>query len=359
LNVNKRFSFWQGLPPPQYIYANMHFKCVALEPPNFEPGSWIGAGKAVIDYENEEFILTARPRKAEGGVRGYAANVYRSKDGERFELVSSISKEEVVEKSGLMIHSIEGTQLLKDPLTGKWHFYLSVDTGPEFVWGGVFWETLLMVAEDLKGPWESKGLVIRHDQSYDSCQSRDSSIDIVDGRWICLYRGHDYKRNYRMVLATSADGVKWKKHGPLRVDGKELNRFRMSGTTFAGASGPIFMGVSERNPIEAAVSGEAETSNVEHVFYDEWKVPHGMRKNDFVAYRIDYGNVNLETIFRAPWEARSRYEHKEYPLLGYSSLVYDPFRNRVMLYLEAIGLESKKMGLNETIERVLAYECPL
>ena len=344
----KTFSFWQGLPPPQYIYTNLHFKSVALEPPDPRPGSWIGAGKALIDYENKEFILTARPRRAEGGVRGYAANIYLSKNAESFNLVCSISKEDIIERGKIMIHSIEGTQQLKDSLTNRWYFYLSVDTGAEFIWGGIFWETLLMTADDLKGPWESRGLVIRHDQNYDSCQARDSSIDIVDGTWICLYRGHNYQGDVRMALATSTDGIIWRKHGPLRVDGQELNPFRTSGTTFSGTSGPIFMGISAR-PVD---------KSLQYVYYDKGKVPHG-RKHDFVAYEIDAKDMNLLTIFRAPWEARSRYEHQECPLLGYSSLIYDSFKNRLLFYTEAIGPESKKLGLNETMERVLVYECQL
>ncbi len=354
VNFKEKFSFWQGFPPPQYIYSNMHFKCVALDPPNFEPGSWIGAGKALVDYKNKEFILTARPRKAEGRVRGYAANIYRSGDGEKFDLVTSLSKEEVIEKSKVRIHSIEGTQLLKDPLTGKWHFYLSVDTSSEFVWGGNLWETLLMVANDLEGPWESKGLVIRHDQSYDVCQARDCSIDIVDGRWLGLCVAIDYDHNTRMQLVTSTDGINWRKNGLLSVDRKQTNRFRTSGSIFPGASGPIFIGVSPSSQPQ-----EVGTSQVEEIFYDKWRVAHGGGIKSFVAYRIDCENLNLETMFQAPWKASSEYEHKECPVLGYSSVVYDPFNERMLLYIEAIGPESKKMGLNETIERVLVFECCL
>ena len=143
---------WQGFIPPQYVFANRRFKRVVLDPPDFSPGSWIGAGKAIFNRQTTEFLLTARPRKAEGKARGFAANVYRSTDGEEFELVTSLSKEAVSQQSGLRIHSTEGTQLLRDPLSGRWHFYLSVDTGSEFVWGGLYWQTLLMTASRLQGP---------------------------------------------------------------------------------------------------------------------------------------------------------------------------------------------------------------
>ena len=102
----KRILVLARSPPAQYIFKNLRFIGVALEPPDWKPGSWCGAGKAIVDYENEEYLLTSRPRKMEGGVRGYAAEIYRSKDGVRFDLVSRITKEEVAEKSGTKIFRI-------------------------------------------------------------------------------------------------------------------------------------------------------------------------------------------------------------------------------------------------------------
>jgi len=75
---------------------------------------------------------------------------------------------------------------------------------------------------------------------------------------------------------------------------------------------------------------------------------------------MDYRTMNLETIFRAPWEPGSPYEHPEHPLLGYASLVYDPLRHRVLTYVEAIErYRAERIGLNETVERLLLYETPL
>lgn len=69
LLVNTKYlSAWQGFIPPQYIFANRRFRCVALDPPDFKPGSWIGAGKAIFNWQTEQFLLTARPRKVEGKV---------------------------------------------------------------------------------------------------------------------------------------------------------------------------------------------------------------------------------------------------------------------------------------------------
>lgn len=354
LPVNTKYlSAWQGFIPPQYIFANRRFRCVALDPPDFKPGSWIGAGKAIFDWQTEQFLLTARPRKVEGKARGFAANIYQSKNGENFELVTSTSKEVVAEKSGLKIHSIEGTQILKDPRSGKWHFYLSVDTGPEFIWGGLYWETLLLTALRLEGPWRSEGLVLRHDQSYDSNQSRDATIDIVDGRWLCLYKAVNGKQERRPALATSSDGISWRKHGPLTVDSNDYCAF-LSGTIFASSSGPLFVGVEKKQDDFGPVPPASKV-----VYADKYKIGHGEQSTYFAAYSLDYRNNNLETIFRSPWKPLSEYEHQRYPLLGYASLVYDPFNHRMLNYVEAIDKSVNRAGLNESIERVLVYETAL
>lgn len=343
-------GLWQGVVPAQYVFANRVFKRIVLDPPNFEPGSWIGAGKVVFDHETKTFLLTARPRKAEGGVRGFAADIYSSGDGEEFTLVTSISQADASERSGLKVHSIEGTQLLKDPLTGRWHLYMSVDVGTDFIWGGLYWQTLLLTSLGLQGPWHAEGLVLKNDQPYDANQARDATIDIIDGRWFCLYKAMDSDRQQRPALATSLDGIHWSKHGPLTIDGTDQPAF-LSGSMFAGTNGPLFMGV-----------GRLDWSVPDGVAYaDEYRIGHADGPpRDFVAYSLDYRNMNLETIFRAPWEPLSPYEHKEHPLLGYASLVFDPLKNRILTYVEAIdGNLTKQIGLNETVERLLLYETKL
>lgn len=349
--LQSRWSFWQGFPPPQFVYANMEFRGVVLEPPNTEPGSWIGGGKAILDLQERVFYLTARPRKMEGDVRGYAVEIHRSGDGITFELLHRIPIEEVISLSGVHTTSIEGNQLLQDPLTGKWHLYLSVDTGTEFIWGGVFWETLLLTADRLEGPWESRGLIIRHDRPYDACQSRDWSIDIVDGEWIGFGKAYDYDGNQRTQMITSSDGVHWTKHGPVSVDGEEQWMLYASGTTFPGAAGPVFLGVARSAP--------RLPQPVPDVMDDDWKRDNDLWHYDFVGFRVDRRRVNLETIFRAPWVARSPFELEAHPLHNYCSVVHDPFENRLLLYVEAIGPDSRRPSLNDSVERVLVYECRL
>lgn len=247
--MRKGYSFWQELPPPQYLFKHLAFLGVALEPPNWEPGSWTGAGKAIIDYEARAYLLTARPRKLEGGVRGYAAEVYRSTDGVRFQQVSRLGTDEVTAQSGVKVWSIEGNQLLKDPLTGRWHFYLSVDTGHEPEVGGVFWETMLFVADDVAGPWAFRGRVIPRGQGrvFDAAQARNATIDIVDGQWLALYRATDLDWRFSMGLASSMDGVTWEKRGQLSVDGhRGFTHFATMGTLFTGTAGPVHLGLTWR-----------------------------------------------------------------------------------------------------------------
>jgi len=349
-----RFAgLWHGFFPPQYVFGQKRFKCVVLDPPNLDPGSWIGAGKALFDPEKKEFLLTARPRKAEGGARGFGIHIYRSKDGESFELTTVLSKSEVCQKSGLEIHSIEGTQLLRDPWSGKWHLYASVDTGPQFVWGGLVWQTLLLTASQLKGPWQSEGIVLKNGQSYDAQQARDATIDIIDGLWFCLYKAVDEDQRERPALAISSDGYSWKKRGIFAVEGVEKLAF-FSGSIFPGTNGPLFVGLETK--LE-----DTRLAQDQVTYADQYKIGHGGGPpSDFVAYNIDYRNMNLEPIFSAPWKAHPKYEHEQHPLLGYASLVYDPLRHRMLTYVEAIDRAlTTKIGINETVERLLLYETSL
>jgi hypothetical protein len=342
----------QGAVSPQVVFANRRFRCVGLDPPDFSPGSWIGAGKAVYNHERREFLLTARPRTAQEKERGYAVCVYRSDDGEAFELLASLSKVEISEKVGLKIHSLEGTQLLKDPLTARWHLYISVDTGSEFVWGGLYWQTLLLTAPDPGGTWRAEGLVLHNDEPYDANQARDCTVDIVDGLWFCLYRAVDGHRRMRPALATSHDGIAWTKRGVFTVDGGVRFVF-LSGTIFAGTDGPLFMGLErpQGDPAPRAAEGHPHQGGL----------LHGTGPSPrFVAYNIDCENMNLETVFRSPWVAGSPYEHRQHPLLGYSTLLYDPLKHRMLNYVEAIDARlTKEITLNGTVERVLLYETPL
>jgi hypothetical protein len=229
---------------------------------------------------------------------------------------------------------------------------MSVDTGSEFVWGGLYWETLLLTAPEPQGPWQVERLVLRNDQPYDANQARDCTIDIVDGRWLCVYRAVDRHRRIRPALATSSDGITWHKHGTLSIDGRDQLAF-LSGSIFAASDGPLLIGL-ERPQSEGGAQEE-------EVYADTHRVGHGGGPvPNFVAYSLDRQHLNLETIFRAQWEPGSPHEHRQHPLLGYASLVYDPRRRRMLMYVEAIErYAAERIGLNETVERLLVYETVL
>ena len=343
---------WIGALPPQYLFERRRFVGIAVDTPSEEPGSWTGAGKALVDPVSGDLLLTARPRVAADGVRGYAAEIYRRTEGDRFQRVASVSKEDVARSSGISIYSIEGTQLLRDPATGRWHFYLSVDTGEGFVWGGINWETLLLTADTLEGPWESHGIVLARGKTYDANQARDSSMDIIDGTWTCLYKAMDGDRNVRPALAVSSDGISWEKLGPLTVDGEDRVAF-LSGSFLPGSSGPLFVG------LESSLA-DSRSRNDEVAYADEHGIGHGGNHTYAAGYALDQRAGDLRTIYRSYWKPGSEYEHPHYPLLGYSSIVLDPAGDRYLIFVEAIDAKlTRKIGLNETVERVLLYETRL
>jgi hypothetical protein len=331
------------------LYDRREFLGIVLDPPDFRPGSWIGAGKAIYDHARGEFILTARPRRAENRVRGYAANIYGSETGMEYRPVATLSKADVSRIAGMEIHSIEGTQLLRNPDDARWHLFLSVDTGGEFVWGGVEWETLLLTGDSLTGPWNSHGIVIPNDREFDSNQSRDATVDVIDRTWYCIYKAKNSSREERPALATSEDGMNFEKRGTMTIDAEDRLAF-LSGTIFPSNNGPVFVG------LETKLSDSRKRSP-DVVYADDHGIGHGGGPpSNFVAYRLRADRLDLQTVVRVPWTPLSQYERPDHPLLGYSSLLIDPHEDRLLMYVESIDPQyTKAMGLNETVERVLAY----
>ena len=326
--------------PPQALFLRKKFKKVLLDPPNFNPGSWCGAGKLWIDEENKEYWLTSRPREGETR-RGYAAEIYRANDGENYNLVTWISKEELSETIKTKVQSIENQQLLRDPTTGRYHLYLSLDVTQENLAGyenRIYkskWETFLLTADDPSGPWKPEGFVIRGDKDYDSGEARDCTIDVVDGMYICLYKAR--KADTKVVhtaLAVSSDGKNWMKLGIPTVDGRyQPDYFLLKGSIHTGSLGPIFIGTKTLDIVNGA----------------------GLTKY-FVSYVIDYRNLNLESIFITEWKPSSRYEHSQYPIHAYCDVVYDPLSDRWLTWIEAVDPTlSREPGLNTEVDRVLLY----
>jgi hypothetical protein len=200
---------------PQEIFRNRKFKRVVLDPPNFNPGSWRGAGKLLL--EEDEYWLTSRPRTVE--TRGYGVEVFHSNNGEDFHLVSLVTKEEIAATAEIKVFSIENNQLIRDPSTGKYHLYASLNVGAE---RPERWETYLLTADDPRGPWRGEGFVIRTDRPYDSEEARDCTVDVLDGRYLglCKARAQGSEKIYTELL-TSRDGRNWVKLGIPTVDGRQ------------------------------------------------------------------------------------------------------------------------------------------
>ncbi len=92
---------------------------VAAESPGSGPGYWSGAPSAVAG--DSEIFLAYRLRRPIGQGRGYAVVVARSADGERFETLLTIGKQE------MNTDSLERPALVRTP-SGRWRLYLSCAT---------------------------------------------------------------------------------------------------------------------------------------------------------------------------------------------------------------------------------------
>jgi hypothetical protein len=234
--------------------------------------------------------------------------------------------------------------MLKDPSTGAWHLYLSLDLYRENVAGDAErvyeskWETYLLTAGDPRGPWRGAGFVLRADLDYDGAEARDSTIDIVEGRYVALYKARAKGgSSVNMALATSDNGVEWTKHGLLSLDGgPQPDFFLLNGSILDSPDGPLFIGIQTTDVVYGAA----------------------LSKN-FASYSLDIGEVSLREVFLERWPPGSEYEDQTYPIHTYSSLAYDKNRGEWLFIVEAVdptkGLEP---GLNLEVDRVLLYSSP-
>src|SRR5487761_1555215 len=100
---------------------------VAVAPPGDGPGYWAGAPSAV--WWAGDVYLAYRLRRPLGRGRGYAVVVARSGDGEQFETLVTITKEE------MRAESLERPALVRTP-DGIWRLYLSCGTFGTKHWRG-------------------------------------------------------------------------------------------------------------------------------------------------------------------------------------------------------------------------------
>ena len=175
---------------------------VAVAPPGAGPGNWAGAPSAVRG--DAEIYLAYRLRRPEGRGRGYAVVVARSADGEHFETLVTIGREE------LGAESLERPALAASP-DGGWRLYLSCATP-----GTRHWRVEMLEAS--------------HPGAFDARRSRvvlpgdianavkDPVIVRDEDKWHLWASVHpltDPDQTDRMATdyANSADGVTWEWQG--------------------------------------------------------------------------------------------------------------------------------------------------
>ncbi|MBV9449916.1 MAG: hypothetical protein JO345_28900 [Streptosporangiaceae bacterium] len=175
---------------------------VVAEPPGTGPGYWSGAPSAVA--VDGEFFLAYRLRRPIGQGRGYAIAVARSADGERFETVLTISKEDMATES------LERPGLVRTP-EGRWRLYLSCATTGTKHWRVEVTEADHPTLFDVRDretvlPGDAKTGV------------KDPVIVHHGGQWHLWASCHpleDPLQTDQMTTeyATSADGLTWTWHG--------------------------------------------------------------------------------------------------------------------------------------------------
>jgi hypothetical protein len=171
---------------------------VAVAPPGDGPGYWAGAPSAVEC--DEDIYLAYRLRRPIGRGRGYAVAVARSGDGEHFETVLTIAKEE------MSAESLERPALIRTP-EGTWRLYLSCGT-----FGTKHWRVELIEAAGPAGFDAGQSRVVLPGDAKTGV--KDPVIIHRDGTWHLWASCHpleDRAATDQMVsdYATSTDGRAW------------------------------------------------------------------------------------------------------------------------------------------------------
>ena len=171
---------------------------VAVPPPGSGPGMWAGAPSALCD--GGEIYLAYRLRRPIGQGRGYAVVVARSADGEHFETVSTVTKEQ------LSAESLERPALIRTA-GGTWRLYLSCATP-----GTKHWRVEVIEAAE-PGSFDRRGsqVVLPGDTK---TAVKDTVIMHHEGLWHLWASTHplaDPLETDQMVTeyASSADGLEW------------------------------------------------------------------------------------------------------------------------------------------------------
>ncbi|MGO4256651.1 hypothetical protein [Marmoricola sp. RAF53] len=186
------------LPLPSYDDAT-----VVVPAPGPGVGNWSGAASAVL--VDGVFWLTWRERRPLTDGRGVAVVVARSEDGERFEQVARVRREE------FGAESFERPVLVPVPGVG-WRLYLSCATPGSKHW----WVDSLTAATPAELPGGARRVVLPGD---DVTAVKDPVVRALpDGTWemwLCCHPLTDVGEEDRMTTRrlTSPDGLAWTDEG--------------------------------------------------------------------------------------------------------------------------------------------------
>jgi len=175
---------------------------VAIEPEGTGPGHWAGAPSAVA--HDGEVFLAYRLRRPLNKGRGGAVVVARSMDGENFQTLMSVGKEEMAAES------LERPTLVRTP-EGRWRLYLSCATP-----GTKHWRvTVTEAAHPAEFDVALSETVLPGDEKVGV---KDPVITYHNGQWHLWASCHplaDPEEADQMTTeyATSPDGLVWTWHG--------------------------------------------------------------------------------------------------------------------------------------------------
>jgi hypothetical protein len=185
-------------PQADGITPNPALAVPVICPETGGPGNWAGGPSAVLD--GDAIILGYRVRRPVGAGRGHAVVIARSTDGQQFEPILTVTRDE------MDAESLERPMLAVTG-DGTWRLYLSCAT-----WGTRHWrvEVLEAKAPDSFDPRQRQMLL-----PGDADRAiKDPVVEWHDGSWhmwACVHPLDDPAQTDRMSTeyAVSADGLDW------------------------------------------------------------------------------------------------------------------------------------------------------
>ncbi len=177
---------------------------VVLKPDKDEAEWWAGA-PSVARGSDGVFWMACRMRTPEAprGLRGYEIRILRSEDGEHFEAVHHIKREDVP------IPGFERPALLVDPKSGQFKLYAC---GP---WQNGPW--CIVKFDDAASPAEfrpntARPVIVPRAKTYDRdvppTEYKDPVILYAEGAYHCYVIGY-IRQNERIFHFRSEDGERW------------------------------------------------------------------------------------------------------------------------------------------------------